>query len=265
MENTNLYLRAMCSMFPECKEELIKMDDSLRKTDRAFDAIIASSAKPTGLKSKFGNDIKVSYIPWHNAFMSSKNRNNSDHLLNISFTSNAFAFERYNNYTKRYDYIVALNKDMYDHISHTSRMLVLSHELGHAIMDHVHDFNNINGCDINDSNIDDYELGNRNIDEELEADTVGFDLLTNYFNLPKSLYDIDTFSVDSMYDWLIMGRAMMLHGLKGVNYIQKIYNYKDMFETCKNISAYIIKRNAYVNDYETKVRTVNYQKWLKSA
>ena len=245
----NKYYKAVYNFVPVCKNKLFEMDEGLRKTDRDFKTILAYASRPTGLKTNGGRDIKFSYIPWHNAFLQSTDNEDADYFRDLCCQTGAMAFIMFNKTKDEYDYIVALNSDVYERVCYPLYRLTLAHEMGHAICDHAFVENH----------------DKRSIDRELEADDNGFKLISSYFKDDKNIFTPDMISSKSFTFKHILAGASMAFGEKGLSLIMKEYGKKDHFELCKEISSYMLNLDPDLTKIEDGVRSKNFEEWLKAS
>ena len=228
------------------KQNYVNWTRVSKSKNLTFRQYLLGILKKTDLISYQGKEINISYNPWHELFLASTDRDNDEYLKTLCCCTGAMCFLAWNNRKEDYDYIVALNSDVYDYICDPIFKLTLAHELGHAIMDHQ-------------LQEDPYD---RIIEHELEADKKGFELIIDHMKIDKSVFKSRMISYDAFNFKHSLAAAAMVYGDKGVDVIQKVYGFKDHFKTSEEISSYIIEMNAYCEEYE--IRAKNYEAWLKN-
>ena len=243
----NIYLKGLYNFANKAKAKLRKLDKSIKKQEFDFQTMLARCSKVTDLVSCQGKGINISYSPWHELFLASTDRDNDEYLEELCCCTGAMCFSAWNNCKEDYDYIVALNSDVYDYICSPIFALTLSHELGHAVMDHQ---------------LEDHSV--RTIEREVEADNKGFELITTWLEMNKSDFESGMISFDAFNFKHLLAAAAMAYGAKGVDVIQKVYGYKDHFKVSKEISSSIIKINDHKLAGEDETRAKNYEAWLKN-
>lgn len=242
----NNYLKDLYNFANKAKAKLRKLDKSIEKQEFDFHTLLARYSEETDLVSCQGKGINISYNPWHELFLASTDRDNDEYLETLCCCTGAMCFLAWNNRKEDYDYIVALNSDVYDYICDPIFKLTLAHELGHAMMDHQ----------LQENHYD------RIIEHELEADRKGFELITEWMKMDKSVFKSRMISSDSFNFKHSLAAAAMAYGDKGVDVIQKVYGFKDHFKVSEEISSSIIKMNTYCE--EDEIRAKNYEAWLKN-
>ena len=80
----------------ECGDELKEYDDSIKKENLDFCTLLANHSESTGIVSKTGKDIRLSYVSWHDMFIASKDRNNEGYFLELCCCSGAMCYTKYN-------------------------------------------------------------------------------------------------------------------------------------------------------------------------
>ena len=241
----NFYLKCLYNFADKAKVKLYNLDKSIEKQEFDFKTILARYSKDTDLVSYQGKGINISYNPWHELFLASTDRDNDEYLETLCCCTGAMSFLAWNNRKEDYDYIVALNSDVYDYICDPVFKLTLAHELGHAMMDHQ----------LQEKPYD------RIIERELEADNKGFELITGWMKIDKSVFKSGMISSDAFTFKHSLAAAAMAYGDKGVDVIQKVYGFKDHLKTSRAISSSILESNVYEED---EIRAKNYEAWLKN-
>ncbi|MBP5577406.1 MAG: hypothetical protein J6X67_11690 [Treponema sp.] len=236
------------NMFPKCRNKLIKMDESYENYGVDFSILLAVNSEDTGLKSKEGREIRLSYEPWHDVFMSSTDRKNGKYLKELCCNTGAMCFPIFDTEKQDYTYIVAMNKDVYDCIPSPIYKLILAHELGHALSDHPF-----------------IKSKEREIKLELEADNNGFNLLISHFKEDKSIFDSDMICATTFKFMHAVATPTMAYGSKGIDLIQKKYRFENRLAVWYYIASSLVDLDSNESDAEVEIRSKNYKEWLLKA
>ena len=189
------------------RRKIKKIDKKLFKSkpEYSFFTNLARVSEESIYTSKEKHKIMISYTSWREMFFKSLERN-SFKCFEWCFTNTgATCFQEWNNQTKCYDYIVALNSDVYDYASDEEYFMTLAHELGHAMLDHP-------------SN----PVNERSIPREIEADNMGYIILQEnrkYEEKGLNLLNPNLISSDSFQQKHDLQCGVMIYGKEGIKMI----------------------------------------------
>ena len=237
-----------------------RVSKQLRKNDKklfkgrvrqTFNEYVATQSVDTGEKSQLGYRIKFCSISFRDAFFNSTDRNDEASFRFLYSSTGAVAYKIWNYAIKEYDYIIAMNRDAYNHISDRLFELTFCHEMGHCLLDHP----------LHNERLDD---GKRHIDIEIAADNAGFEYLLrdpdvenlDEFNDPN-LISSDNFDIKH-----VANCGSVIYGPKNLDLMMEEYKY-DSFSLLEQIAKRFLKYNSSENEEEDKARHENWVAFLQ--
>lgn len=219
------------------------------KIKNDFYQTIAMMSSDTECVSNDGHKIKYSYTSWREAFFNSTDRNNFKYFASLYQTTGAICFRIYNYGTDKYDYIISLNSDAYDHLSDRVTWLSFAHEMGHCLLDHP-----------SNPLPDDVK---RSIEREIDADNAGFNFLkkTKVFDLNEYVDREYLVGKDGFRIKHIANCGMLIYGKENVEVICDNFD-KEELDCLETIAKRFIKLDSDETSEEDSAREENFKKFL---
>lgn len=206
---------------------------------------LARKSIDTSRVSIGGHKIKFSYCSWREMFFKSSNCNDLDWFKDLYCNTGAMCFTQYNSVSKEYDYIIALNSDVFDNLIDQFYQLSLAHEMGHCLLDHP-------------SNL----VQDRDINRELAADNAGYEYLFSNSKMKKSDFEPEMVGRIGFTTKHIIACPAMIYGEDNLQAIERFYPDRKLLSIKKEITYHYLNMGNGETDEEDLIREKNFKEFL---